>query len=334
VATLGTALTLEHTNVLSRYTKKIVLAYDADSAGMKAALRGAAMFIDAEFDVRIARLPKGDDPDSILRRGATPEFAAAITDALPIIDYRLSLLGDVHDVSTPAGRSALLNDAVRILAEIPSTLERERYIRSLAVGPNHPNWESGRMAEEDIRKEIDQLLRRKVVVRSARASDVPAGKPASGNTTLGQAEQSVLRALIHGSKHAAMLVEVVLPDDFGNDAGREAAAAVLDMIDKQGSVNIPELLEIVSSEAGTIITEVAMREDRTPLTEEWLSGCAASMKKAHLKRLRTHDILDPYIKHGVIEKGDRSMERLRTFLRESGKVSDDGAHEGMNYSDS
>lgn len=334
VATLGTALTLEHTRVLSRYTKKIVLAYDADSAGMKAALRGAAMFMDAEFDVRIARLPKGDDPDSILRRGATAEFVAAITDGLPIVDYRLSLLGDIHDVSKPSGRSALLNDAVRILAEIPSTLERERYIRSLTIGRNHPNWGSGRIAEEDIRREIDQLLRRKVVVQPSRPSAVQTGKPASENSTLGSAEQSVLRALIHGSKWTAMLVEAVSPDNFGDDAGREAAAVVLDMIGKQGSINIPELLEIVSPEAGKIITELAVCEGGPPLTEEWLRGCAASMNKAHLKSLRTHDILDPYIKHGIIESGDNPIERLKAFLKESGKVSDDSAREGMDYSDS
>ena len=101
VATLGTALTPEHTNVLSRYTKRIVLAYDADSAGMKAALRGAAMFIEAEFDVRIGRLPKGDDPDSILRRGETAEFASAVSTHCRVVDYRLDLLREYRDLSTP-----------------------------------------------------------------------------------------------------------------------------------------------------------------------------------------------------------------------------------------
>jgi len=336
VATLGTALTTEHTNILSRYTRKIVLVYDADSAGMKAALRGAAMFMDAEFDVRIARLPKGDDPDSILRRGATAEFASAVSDALPIVDYRLGLLADLHDVSTPAGRAGMLKDAVRILAEIPSTLERERYIRSVAVGRYHPNWETGRIAEQDIRREIERLLSRNAAPgRPSPSPNATAGSAKSADSALGNAEKSVLRALIHGSEWTGMLMQSVTSQDFASDAGRQAAAAVLGMIEKQGSVNVPELLEIVDAEAGKIITELAVRDAGPPLTEEWLRGCAASMKKARLKRLRTHDIFQPHIKQGMIEPGDeQTMERFRAFLKESGKISDGNAHEGMNDSDS
>ena len=336
VATLGTALTLEHTKVLSRYTKKIVLAYDSDSAGMKAALRGAAMFMEAEFDVRIVRLPKGDDPDSILRRGATAEFASAISDALPIVDYRLDLLAEEHDVSTPAGRSAMLKAAVHVLAEIPSTLERERYIRSIAVGRNHPNWETGRIAENDIRREIDEVLRRTAAgghrVAAPAGAAVP-GKPAA--VRLGSAERSVLSALIHGSESTEMLVAAVSSDDFAAGAGREAAAAVLDMIGKQGAVNVPDLLETLGAEAGSIITDLAVSSDEgPPLTQEWLSGCAESMKRNLLKRVRTHDVLEPYIKQGIIETGDIPREQLRAFLRESGRVSNENAREGKNDSDS
>jgi DNA primase len=129
VATLGTALTLEHIRVLSRYTKKVVLAYDSDSAGMAAALRGASMFIEAESDVRIARLPGGDDPDSLLRKGKVAEFDAAISGALPITYYNLALLREKHDLSTPAGRTSFLKEAVRILAEAPTFIEREQYIK-------------------------------------------------------------------------------------------------------------------------------------------------------------------------------------------------------------
>ncbi len=339
VATLGTALTLEHTRVLSRYTKKIVLAYDADSAGMKAALRGAAMFMDAEFDVRIARLPKGDDPDSLLRRGETAAFASATSDALPIIDYRLHLLAEEHDLSTAAGRSALLNDAVHILAEIPSTLERERYIKSLAVGRNHPNWETGRIAENDIRQEIDRLLQRSAASGrpGAHRDAAPAG-PSQEHVRLGSAEKSVLLALIQGSEWTGVLVETVSADDFATEAGREACAAVLEMIAKEGSVNVPSLLETVGPAAGKIIAELAVSGEGPPLTEEWLRGCASAVKKARLKSLRTHDFLEPRIKNGVIDPvegpGDESMKRFRAFLKESGKVSDESAHEGMNASDS
>ena len=339
IATLGTALTLEHTNVLSRYTKKIVLAYDADSAGMKAALRGAAMFADAEFDVRIARLPKGDDPDSLLRRGATAEFASSMTNALPIVDYRLNLLSETHDLSTPAGRSQMLKDAVRILAEIPSAVERERYIRVLVH--DHPNFGSGTtLAESDLRRDVEHLLRRSAPVLRRPGAPMPAPDRSEGAGKAGSgaqaAERSVLRALIHGSEWTAMLLEAVSSADFVTEAGQEAAAAVLEMVSKEGSVNVPRLLEIVNAETGKIITEIAMSQERMPLTEEWLRGCVDAMKAARLKGQRLRDFMEPSMKDGLLdpEDSERIREKYRAYVERLGRVSGQNAREGMNSSDS
>lgn len=335
VATLGTALTLEHTNVLSRYTKKIVLAYDADSAGMKAALRGAAMFSDAEFDVRIARLPKGDDPDSLLRRGATSEFASSMTNALPIIDYRLDLLSETHDLSAPDGRAAMLKDAVRILAEIPSALDRERYIRSLVH--DHPNFGTGTtLAESDVRRDIEQLLQHKS--RGAGKPVSHRAESAAVRSVLPDAERSILRALIHGSEWARMLLDILSVEDFSSPAAAAAAGAVMNAVREGGSIDIAKLSNGLDAEAARIISELAVHDGGPPLSEEALRDCAAWMRRARLKRMRTRDVLQPFIQQGVIQTGDgpreQTMERLREYLRESGKVSGENAREGMNDSDS
>lgn len=339
VATLGTALTTEHTNILSRYTKRIVLAYDADGAGMKAALRSAAMFLEAEFDVRIARLPKGEDPDSMLRRGATAEFASALSDAQPIVDYRLGLLRESHDLSTPAGKASMLREIARILAEIPSTLQREEYIRSLAVGRFHPSWESGRIGEVDIRREIEQILRRRGAGphRAPRVEEDRKQPESEPEARIGSAERSILRALIHGSEYTAVLADSVSPEDFSTESGREAASALMGMIEEQGAVSVPELLAAVGGGAGKIISELAVDDEGPPLTEEWLRGCAEFVKKARLKRLRTQDVMQPFIREGIIEAGDspeQTRERLRAYLKESGKLSEEGAREGNKDSDS
>lgn len=332
VATLGTALTLEHTKILSRYTKKIVLAYDADSAGMKAALRGAAMFMDAEFDVRIVRLPKGDDPDSILRRGATAEFASALAEARPIIEYRLDLLRESHDLTTSDGRTAMLKEAVRVLAEIPSAVEREKHIRSLVH--DHPNFDTGTtLAESDLRNDIEQLLRRRSPSAARPFSSGPS--PERPKKGLPDAEKSVLRALIHGSEWAGMLLDILSEEDFSCEESRSAAAAVFAAVRAGGALSVPDLLQELDAESGKIISELTLRNDGPPLSEEALRDCAAWMKKARMRRLRTHDVLSPYMKDGKIVGGSpETIERLREFLRESGKVSDGRAREEMNDSDS
>ena len=171
VATLGTALTPDHIKILSRYTQKVVLAYDADSAGMKAALRGASMFVEDECDVRIARLPGGDDPDSLLRKGKTSEFAAALNNALLLMDYRLEMLRERFDLSQPAARSTFLKEAAKLLAEIQSSSDRERYIGQLL--DFHPNLSVGLTAAQDqIRTDINRLVRQ-------RHGDVVKKKPES-----------------------------------------------------------------------------------------------------------------------------------------------------------
>jgi len=97
------------------------------------------------------------------------------------------------------------------------------------------------------------------------------------------------------------------------------------------------LLAAVGGGAGKIISELAVDDEGPPLTEEWLRGCAESVKKARLKRLRTQDIMRPFIREGIIEAGDspeQTRERLRAYLKESGKLSEEGAREGNKDSDS
>ena len=327
IATLGTALTGEHIKVLSRYSNKAVLAYDADSAGMTAALRGAGMFTETECDVRIARLPPGNDPDSLLRKGRGAEFAAAVSDALPIVDYRLTLLREAHDMSTPAGRADMLKEAVRILAEIPGSIERERYIMTLAR--YHPSFETGTTrAEEHIRKDVE-LVTRRGSVGPTRGGGAGMPKPARA---LEKAELSVLRVLIRADENTDMLAEALTPKDFSSEVRQNAAGALLDMLKKRHSVNLPELLEAVTPEAGTIISELAMRDEGPPLDERALRDCVALMRKSGRRKLRTSDVLGPYIKDGIIDMGEnpreQTMEELTAFLKESGKLPNEDTLKG------
>lgn len=320
VATLGTALTLEHIKLLSRYAGRVVLAYDADSAGMAAALKGAAMFGEVECDVRIARLPSGDDPDSLLREGRASEFADAVSKALPVVDCRLAILEERHDLSGPAGRAAMLKEAMRVLAEVPSSVEREKYIRSLAR--YHPNFESGTTrAEDHIRADIDALMRHR--------KDVGAARPATGSTAraataLEKAESAVLRVLICDSEGADAIIESLDPEDFGTEMGRAAAKIVFGKFCEKKGMNLPEMIEAAGKDVGGYLSGLAMRSEEPLLVGKALEDCVASIKNSKVKKMRTSDVLAAYIKQGVIESGDGSreqtMEELQTFLRKSGKL--------------
>ncbi|MCX6344352.1 MAG: DNA primase, partial [Armatimonadetes bacterium] len=105
VATMGTALTEEHVNIISRFTKNVILSFDADSAGMNAALKSSPIFERAGFNVRILTMPKGEDPDSILRGGDSAKFAAMLEKTLPVPDFRIKLIFSKYDISSEEGKA-------------------------------------------------------------------------------------------------------------------------------------------------------------------------------------------------------------------------------------
>lgn len=155
VATLGTSLTEKHVDILRRYTRNVTLCFDADAAGERAALRAADLFRAAgpEFSLKVLVLPPGDDPDSMLSRGDAPAFRRAFESALTVPEFQLQAMAPRFDSKEESGRIEYLRAAIPILAQIPSSLERDRLIRKLA--PNHPSYASGgSRAEESIREEI------------------------------------------------------------------------------------------------------------------------------------------------------------------------------------
>ncbi|HUV03667.1 MAG TPA: DNA primase [Armatimonadota bacterium] len=323
VATLGTALTLQHINVLSRYTQKIALAYDADSAGMTAALRGAALFDEAGCDVRIVRLPGGDDPDSLLRKGRVSEFAAAVAEALAIVDYKLAILRERHDLTDPAGRAAMLKEAARVLAEVPSFIERERCIKEL-IG-YHPNWDVGpTRAQNQIRADVEALIRRGQTGAARKRGPESAPKPAAA---LEGAEKSVLRVLICQEEGAETVLNTLTPEDFSSEMSRAAAKALFEMFEQKKGIYLPGLLEVVGEDVGAFLSQLAMSDEGPPTNEKALEDCTALIRNSRLKRLRTSEVLGPYMKQGIIDASDgpheQTMEELKEFLEKSGKLPED-----------
>ena len=106
VATLGTSLTEEHVRLIRRYlredNKNVILSFDADDAGVKAALR-AAELIQASGDdltLKVLSLPQGEDPDSLIRKGQVALFHKAIDSAVTVPEFRLKSIEKKHDTST------------------------------------------------------------------------------------------------------------------------------------------------------------------------------------------------------------------------------------------
>jgi len=184
VATLGTSLTEDHARLLARYNPRVVICYDGDEAGIKATLRGAVTWESIgieQAEVRVARLPKGDDPDSLLKRGETAEFQKALDNAIPRVDFQMELALRRHDLGTENGRDNALAELIPILATVPSLTQRDRFAQKIAyLHPSH-NYDIGR-AITQILADVETVARQIRERRSPRDDGYPLTENANRGT--------------------------------------------------------------------------------------------------------------------------------------------------------
>lgn len=158
VATLGTALTSQHGRILSRYADEIVICYDSDSAGQKAALRSIDVLKNADAKVKILTLGDNMDPDDFIRSKGRGIFDEMVINAKSTIDFRLDLIRGDLDLRREEGRIDYVRGAVEIFKTVNNAVERNIYIDKVAkqamVDPALIKQEIGISAPEPA--EIDQ----------------------------------------------------------------------------------------------------------------------------------------------------------------------------------
>jgi DNA primase len=156
IATLGTSLTEDHAAIIGRHARRVLLAFDSDTAGIKAAQRANTIFETQEMEVLVLDMPAGEDPDSLISSGKSDEFRRAIVECLPIAEYRLrQILAHAGGSLTEREKTTLYQrDILPILRSTKSVVERERYVQMCA--PFHPFYATGSaIAEQQIRQDAD-----------------------------------------------------------------------------------------------------------------------------------------------------------------------------------
>ncbi len=130
-ATLGTALTSEHVRLLKGYVREIVLVYDSDQAGIRAALKSVETFRKENMDARILVLPEGHDPDSFILQFGADAFIEAAKNARKMMDFLLEETIRKHGLSVE-GKLRIVEDMTAPLSAVSDRMARSLYIRDLA----------------------------------------------------------------------------------------------------------------------------------------------------------------------------------------------------------
>ena len=172
VASSGTALTEEQILLLGRYARNVTLVYDGDSAGSKATIRGADLIIERGFEVRVAELPEGEDPDSFVRKEGGPAFQKLLDDAIPYLDFKWKSFQSQGLLNTPDGKTRAVRSIVETIGKMKDELKRNFYIKSVS--------ERYGIYESVLFRELDAVLGREQ--RRFRGSEEPGQPPAGGQT--------------------------------------------------------------------------------------------------------------------------------------------------------
>lgn len=129
IAASGTSLSEEHAALLKRYTPEVVIVFDGDVSGLQAAQRGLNRLIAEEIRVRIALMPKGDDPDSFVKENGADAFTERIDKSINLIEFQIQAAVQEKNIRRPDVRTRVVRDVSELLMNIKNRVERAEYVK-------------------------------------------------------------------------------------------------------------------------------------------------------------------------------------------------------------
>ncbi len=133
IAAQGTAFTDRQARILKRYVDEVVLCFDADAAGVKAAERSLPHLLGEGLQLRIVAMPQGEDPDSLIRKAGAEAFRERVAAAKDFFDYQIERQAGMPEFATPRGKIAAARKLAELMAFIPEGIAREAVLSDVAM---------------------------------------------------------------------------------------------------------------------------------------------------------------------------------------------------------
>jgi len=268
VATLGTALTLEHIQVLRRFASKVVLLFDPDAAGVRAALRGLDLFVNSGLGVKVVTLPAGEDPDTYVRKEGASAFDRLEEQAPSLLDFALEHSLKTAEASTIEGRIRSVDEILRILQKSEHPIEREERIRLVAerLGIN----------QQRLIERYPVLIQKEGRRAPVRTPDAPTVSPTKGAPE----ERDLMYFLLHGQLAPAD-VRRLRPDAFSIPVCRIIVEKALAYLEQDGRIGLRRLLDTIvdDPDCGPLVTELSMREEHFDDPRAHIQGCLNTLDR-------------------------------------------------------
>ncbi len=203
VANSGTALSEHQIHLLHRFTQNIVLLYDGDEAGIKAALRGTDMLLKEGMNVKVMLLPDGDDPDSFARKHTADEFRQYIKEhQTDFIEFKTKVL--LKDATDPRVRSEAISSIIESISVIGDPIVRATYIQDCAVRLGY--------SEQTLTAKMNENIRGMRANQRRQTTDQPAApaSEAQENQVETQPKQEEKKQEINVNTLSSLIIKMVI----------------------------------------------------------------------------------------------------------------------------
>ena len=245
-ASLGTAFTPEQSKLLSRFTKKIVINYDGDAAGIKAARRAIEELLPQDFEIKVLVLTNGQDPDDFVRANGQEGYNAARGQAVPFLYFAFDASMRGRSLANPRHKAEAIEDVVPVISAIKNPIQKREsfdqamdFFRVDDTGLKRDLWsavKNGSQAPpETIRREVKRVAQAKITV----------------------AEHNLLELLVHDAELRQMVLPILEESDYESLATANIFRAIY-QIDQSG-----EKFDLGALLDATLDDEIA--EDLVPL---------------------------------------------------------------------
>jgi len=305
VASCGTALTEEQAKLLKRYTRNVVMVYDADAAGQLAALRSLDIFIEEEMDVKVVSLPHGFDPDSFVRKSGIASFIDLVNKAESLFDYKLGVLKTRYNYKEIEGKAKISAGMLETIAKFKNAILKAEYLKKLAQDLN--------VGEDALFQEIKKVKE----VKSYAASEKPLPMK---KLIISPTEKLLIKMMLEEKDLIQHIKDSVEPADFQDERASRIASIMFDLLE-QGKHIEPSLLinHLPEDDISQFVCESMFssldlaQQDK----EKVVDDCIQRMKseRLNLKKHQLHEEIRLAQHAGDQERLDKLMQEFDYLVK-------------------
>ena len=234
VASLGTALTSGHANLLKRYTKEVYLTYDSDGAGVKAALRAIPILKEVGIVTKIINMQPYKDPDEFIKAMGAEEYQRRIDHAENSFLFEIRIMQKEYDMNDPESKTAFYNEIAKKLLGFSEELERSNYIEAVAQKYN--------ISFEDLRKLVNNLAMKGTVANKPAQLKSGIHENKKKEDGMKQSQKLLLTWLIEDTRLFRIVSSHISPDDFTEDLYHKVATALFEQFQTAAAVNPAKII--------------------------------------------------------------------------------------------